>query len=112
MDLSFSRGTCLPTLKIKPSVPSATRKRRIRCSRLGKLTIGICRLISAMDGNLPNKPCQTCKNSFHASCLYEVRVFFARPIAPDGGQLTVVPMDPVVQEQPLVELPPVPFQHY
>ncbi|KAF9652581.1 hypothetical protein BDM02DRAFT_3088924 [Thelephora ganbajun] len=28
-------------------------------------------LISATDGNLPNKPCQTCKNSFHASCLYE-----------------------------------------
>jgi len=28
-------------------------------------------LISAADGNLPNKPCQTCKNSFHASCLYE-----------------------------------------
>jgi len=31
------------------------------------------RVISATDGNLPNKPCQTCKNSFHASCLYEVR---------------------------------------
>ena len=74
--------------------------------------IGICRLISAMDGNLPNKPCQTCKNSFHASCLYEVRVFFARPITSYGSQLMVILSGPVVQEQSLVELPPVPFQHY
>jgi len=65
-----------------------------------------------MDGNLPNKPCQTCKNSFHASCLYEVRVFSARSVNPDDSQLMVVLSDPVVQKQPLVELPPVPLQHY
>lgn len=112
MGLSFLRGMCLRTLKIKPSVLSATRKCRFRCPRLGKLMIGICRLISAMDGNLPNKPCQTCKNSFHASCLYEVRVFFARPITSYGSQLMVILSGPVVQEQSLVELPPVPFQHY
>lgn len=48
--------------------------------------VRICRLISAMDGNLPNKPCKTCKNSFHASCLYEVRVLSACLISP-GRQL-------------------------
>lgn len=47
------------------------------------LTMRTHRLISATDGNLPNKPCQTCKNSFHASCLYEVRVLSVRPMFPD-----------------------------
>ena len=35
-------------------------------------------MISAMDGSLPKKPCRTCKNKFHAGCLYKVsalRVF-------------------------------------
>ena len=30
------------------------------------------RIISAMDGSLPKKPCRTCKNRFHAACLYKV----------------------------------------
>lgn len=30
-------------------------------------------IISAMDGSLPRKPCRTCKNRFHAGCLYKVR---------------------------------------
>ena len=30
-------------------------------------------VISVMDRSLPNKPCKTCKNRFHASCLYKVR---------------------------------------
>jgi hypothetical protein len=46
-------------------------------------SMSICRLISATDGNLPNKPCQTCKNSFHASCLYEVRELSVYPVFPD-----------------------------
>ena len=29
-------------------------------------------MISAMDGSLPKKPCRTCKNKFHAGCLYKV----------------------------------------
>ncbi|KZT68385.1 hypothetical protein DAEQUDRAFT_727954 [Daedalea quercina L-15889] len=28
-------------------------------------------IISAMDGSLPRKPCKTCKNRFHAGCLYK-----------------------------------------
>ncbi|OCH91295.1 hypothetical protein OBBRIDRAFT_887096 [Obba rivulosa] len=28
-------------------------------------------IISAMDGSLPKKPCKTCKNRFHAGCLYK-----------------------------------------
>ena len=31
-----------------------------------------CSIISAMDGTLPRKPCRTCKNRFHAGCLYKV----------------------------------------
>lgn len=31
------------------------------------------RLISVMDGSLPKKPCNTCKNRFHAACLFKVR---------------------------------------
>lgn len=30
-------------------------------------------IISVMDGNLPKKPCKTCKNRFHAVCLYKVQ---------------------------------------
>ena len=33
----------------------------------------IRRIISVMDGSLPRKPCRTCKNRFHAGCLYKVR---------------------------------------
>jgi len=31
-----------------------------------------CSIISVMDGSLPKKPCKTCKNRFHAACLYKV----------------------------------------
>ena len=34
------------------------------------------RIISVMDGSLPKKPCKTCKNRFHAGCLYKVCLFF------------------------------------
>lgn len=30
-----------------------------------------------MDGSLPKKPCKTCKNRFHAGCLYKVRTLFS-----------------------------------
>lgn len=36
----------------------------------------LSRIISVMDGSLPKKPCKTCKNRFHAGCLYKVRSFF------------------------------------
>jgi hypothetical protein len=35
------------------------------------------RIIEVTDGTLPKKPCRTCKNRFHASCLYKVSAKFA-----------------------------------
>lgn len=32
-------------------------------------------IISVMDASLPQKPCKTCKNRFHASCLYKASSF-------------------------------------
>ncbi|KAI0075975.1 hypothetical protein K474DRAFT_1645833 [Panus rudis PR-1116 ss-1] len=38
----------------------------------GQSECAICySVISAMDGSLPKKPCKTCKNKFHAGCLYK-----------------------------------------
>ncbi|CAL1708694.1 unnamed protein product [Somion occarium] len=38
----------------------------------GQSECAICySVISAMDGSLPKKPCKTCKNRFHAGCLYK-----------------------------------------
>ncbi|KAJ3553232.1 hypothetical protein NM688_g3725 [Phlebia brevispora] len=38
----------------------------------GQPECAICySIISAMDGSLPKKPCKTCKNRFHAACLYK-----------------------------------------
>jgi len=38
----------------------------------GKTECAICyAIISVMDRTLPTKPCKTCKNRFHASCLYK-----------------------------------------
>jgi hypothetical protein len=34
-----------------------------------------CSIISVMDASLPQKPCKTCKNRFHASCLYKASSF-------------------------------------
>lgn len=31
----------------------------------------VYRMISAMDGSLAKKPCKTCRNRFHAGCLYK-----------------------------------------
>ncbi|KIY45151.1 hypothetical protein FISHEDRAFT_49914 [Fistulina hepatica ATCC 64428] len=37
----------------------------------GQAECAICySIISVMDTSLPRKPCRTCKNKFHASCLY------------------------------------------
>ncbi|KAI9462830.1 hypothetical protein BJY52DRAFT_1203094 [Lactarius psammicola] len=42
----------------------------------GQTECAICySIISLSDGSLPRKPCKTCKNRFHASCLYKVCVF-------------------------------------
>ena len=30
-------------------------------------------IVNPTDGSLPRKPCKTCKNRFHAACLYKVR---------------------------------------
>lgn len=38
----------------------------------GQVECAICySIISVMDASLPQKPCRTCKNRFHASCLYK-----------------------------------------
>ncbi|KAI0084737.1 hypothetical protein BDY19DRAFT_969852 [Irpex rosettiformis] len=38
----------------------------------GRSECAICySMISAMDSSLPKKPCKTCKNRFHAGCLYK-----------------------------------------
>ncbi|KAF8198654.1 hypothetical protein BJ912DRAFT_1055525 [Pholiota molesta] len=38
----------------------------------GQVECAICySIISVMDGTLPKKPCKTCKNRFHAGCLYK-----------------------------------------
>lgn len=38
----------------------------------GQVDCAICySIISVMDGSLPRKPCRTCKNRFHAGCLYK-----------------------------------------
>ncbi|THV07136.1 hypothetical protein K435DRAFT_710473 [Dendrothele bispora CBS 962.96] len=38
----------------------------------GQVECAICySIISVMDGTLPKKPCKTCKNRFHAACLYK-----------------------------------------
>ncbi|KAG2146336.1 hypothetical protein DEU56DRAFT_932250 [Suillus clintonianus] len=38
----------------------------------GQVDCAICySIISVMDSSLPQKPCKTCKNRFHASCLYK-----------------------------------------
>ncbi|KAJ3872691.1 hypothetical protein F5051DRAFT_148142 [Lentinula edodes] len=38
----------------------------------GQVECAICySLISVMDGSLPKKPCNTCKNRFHAGCLFK-----------------------------------------
>ena len=44
---------------------------------LSALLICVCshRIISVMDATLPQKPCKTCKNRFHASCLYKASLF-------------------------------------
>ncbi|TFK64592.1 hypothetical protein BDN72DRAFT_260036 [Pluteus cervinus] len=38
----------------------------------GQVECAICySIISTMDGSLPKKPCKTCKNRFHAGCLFK-----------------------------------------
>ena len=37
------------------------------------LRIFFVSIVNASDGSLPRKPCKTCKNRFHAACLYKVR---------------------------------------
>ncbi|KAJ7584094.1 hypothetical protein C8J56DRAFT_1005201 [Mycena floridula] len=38
----------------------------------GQVECAICySIISVMDGSLPKKPCKTCKNRFHAGCLFK-----------------------------------------
>ena len=59
------------------------------------------RIISVMDGSLPKKPCKTCKNRFHAGCLYKVRhslfFFFSKLMVDFNMHPLVVPFESFVQ---------------
>jgi hypothetical protein len=59
-------------------------------------------IIEVTDGTLPKKPCRTCKNRFHASCLYKVGLEHVS----EGCLLTTLS---VVQHEPFVKLPTVPL---
>lgn len=62
--LSFRSGSIVDGL--------AFFKKNITSYFEGLAECAICySFISAMDGSLPRKPCKTCKNRFHAGCLYK-----------------------------------------
>ncbi|GLB39355.1 putative ring finger [Lyophyllum shimeji] len=47
-------------------------KKNVQLHFEGQVECAICySIISVMDGSLPRKPCRTCKNRFHAGCLYK-----------------------------------------
>lgn len=58
-----------------------------------------------MDGSLPRKPCRTCKNRFHAGCLYKVR---GAPVLCFINSFFVS----VVQHQPFFQLSFMSFGYY
>lgn len=58
--------------------------------------------MNATDSTLPRKPCRTCKNRFHAACLYKVR--FSR-LCDVGFMRVLLNVRVVVQHEPFVELP-------
>lgn len=63
-------------------------------------------IINATDFTLPKKPCRTCKNRFHAGCLYKVR---------PQCQLSwyhILTLSAVVQHQPHFELSSLPLRHH
>jgi hypothetical protein len=69
----FSRKTLAYTLRGRQSARSATRTFRIVfffCES-GRVDL-YPSIIGVTDGSLPRKACKTCKNRFHASCLYKV----------------------------------------
>jgi len=71
MGFCYSKGTFHYTSKVKWNALFVTRKSRIHCSpTVLQLLYSI---ISVTDLSLPTKPCRTCKNRFHSSCLYRVR---------------------------------------
>ena len=67
------------------------------------------RIVNATDGSLPRKPCKTCKNRFHAACLYKVRPNPVLLIISGTPRLT---WDAVVQHEPFIKLPAVPFRDH
>ncbi|KAE9393090.1 hypothetical protein BT96DRAFT_999800 [Gymnopus androsaceus JB14] len=47
-------------------------KKNVTLHFAGQVECAICySIISVMDGSLPKKPCNTCKNRFHAGCLFK-----------------------------------------
>ena len=65
-----------------------------------------------MDGSLPKKPCKTCKNKFHAGCLFKVSYFFyASPLSITGHIANRVRCS-VVQLEPLIKLPTLSIRDY
>ncbi|KAF8875235.1 hypothetical protein BD779DRAFT_1613454 [Infundibulicybe gibba] len=47
-------------------------KKNVKLHFEGQVECAICySIVSVMDGSLPRIPCKTCKNRFHAGCLYK-----------------------------------------
>ena len=68
-----SRKTSPYTLKDRQSARFVTREFFcVAVSFVGRRAYIYPSIISLSDGSLPRKPCKTCKNLFHASCLYKV----------------------------------------
>jgi hypothetical protein len=63
------------------------------------------RIIHVVDRSLPSKPCKTCKNRFHAGCLY--KVFWSLILK----LLTRLIVYSVVQYKPFFELPSLSFRY-
>lgn len=60
-----------------------------------------------MDGSLPKKPCKTCKNRFHAGCLYKVRCLKDRSLSQYSTFSYAV-----VQLKPFAYLSSMPFRNH
>lgn len=75
MRSAFSRKTLPYTLRARQSARFVTREFfALLWFVMARELTSIPSIISLSDGSLPRKPCKTCKNLFHASCLYKVYI--------------------------------------
>ena len=74
-----------------------TRELMVICTLFFVWLMIFFRIISVMDGSLPKKPCKTCKNRFHAGCLYKVRLPFSYGMVDFNTHSLVVPFESFVK---------------